>query len=90
VAVIALFVIVLVSVVQQRRTPLPERIEQVRQKLRDSETPSGATSLLSGYRVGVSDDMVREVAEAEGYQWTGYTGLNDRQLNFQRPLPKRN
>ncbi|GAA1202871.1 hypothetical protein [Prauserella alba] len=35
----------------------------------------------------MNDDAVREVAEANGYSWTGYSGLNNRQLNFQRTLP---
>jgi hypothetical protein len=83
----ATLVIFVVSTIQQRRTPLEQRIEQVKQKLRESESPVGATSILSGYRSGVSDDMVREAAEAEGYQWTGYSGRNGRQLNFQRKLP---
>lgn len=85
--VAAILVIFVVSMIQQRRTPLEQRIEQVKKKLRESESPIGSTSILSGYRSGVSDDMVREAAEAEGYRWTGYSGLNDRRLNFQRNLP---
>ncbi|NKQ52990.1 hypothetical protein HFP15_08865 [Amycolatopsis sp. K13G38] len=83
---VAVLVVFAVSTVQQRRTPLPERIEQVKKKLRDNETPTGETFILSGYRSGVPDDLVREAATADGYQWTGYSGQNDRQLNFQRRI----
>lgn len=86
--VAATLVIFVISTIQQRRTPLEQRIEQIKQKLRESESPTGATSILSGYRSGVSDDMMREAAEAEGYKWTGYSGRNDRRLNFQRKLPE--
>ncbi|MBB3661167.1 hypothetical protein FB384_000071 [Prauserella sediminis] len=75
------------ATVQQRRTPIEQRKQQVLEKLRNEETPTGATSILSGYRSGVNDDAVRELAEANGYRWTGYSGLNNRQLNFQRALP---
>lgn len=34
--------------------------------------------------IGVSDDMVREVAQAEGFQWVGYGGRNNQTLEFQR------
>lgn len=86
-AVAGLFIIVGISVVEQRRTPLEERVEQVRRKLLDSETPTGTAAIRTGYRIGVTDDMVREVAVAAGLRWTGYTGLNDQELTFQRDLP---
>lgn len=75
------------ATVQQRRTPIEQRKQQVLEKLRQEETATGTTSILSGFRSGVNDDAVREVAEADGYRWTGYSGLNNRQLNFQRDLP---
>jgi hypothetical protein len=86
--IVATFITSITVAIQERRTPLDVRIEQVTQELRKNETLIGATSILSGFRVGVSDDMVRDAAEADGYQWTGYSGRNDRQLNFQRKLPE--
>lgn len=88
VAVVGILVVAGIAVVQQRRTPLPQRVEQVRQKLLESETPTGAASLQKGHIVGVSDDMVRELADAEGFRWTGYTHLNDQVLTFQRIVPR--
>jgi len=87
--IVTVLVVFIVTSIQERRKPLEERMEQVRQKLRKSESPTGATSILSGYTVGVSDDAVKEIANAEGYQWAGYSGQNDRRLNFQRKLPGR-
>lgn len=72
------------ATVQQRRTPMPQRKQQVLDKLRQDETATGTTSVLSGYRSGVSDDDVRELAASHGYAWTGYSGRNDRRLNFHR------
>lgn len=85
--VAAIFVIVGFSVVQQRRTPLEERVEQAKRKLLDSETLEGCASIRTGYRIGVTDDMVREAAVAASLRWTGYSGLNDQVLNFQRAVP---
>ncbi|OLT45130.1 hypothetical protein BJF85_01565 [Saccharomonospora sp. CUA-673] len=75
------------ATVQQRRTPMEQREQQVLDKLRQEEAPDGTTSVLSGYRSGVNDDAVRKLAENHGYTWTGYSGRNDRRLNFRRTLP---
>ncbi len=85
--VVGIFVVVAISVVQQRRTPLDVRVEQVMEKLLESETPEGTTQVQTGYRVGVKDDMVRDAAEKAGFRWTGYNGLNNQLLTFQRELP---
>ncbi|GAA1202874.1 hypothetical protein [Prauserella alba] len=36
------------ATVQQRRTPIEQRKQQVLEKLRNEETPTGTTSILSG------------------------------------------
>lgn len=76
----------MIDAVQQKRTPIEERVAQVKKHLIDSESPS-TTVIRTGFRIGVSDDMVREAAEKEGFRWVGYTGSNDREMHFQRPLP---
>ncbi|MFC4004666.1 hypothetical protein ACFS2C_24715 [Prauserella oleivorans] len=86
--VVAVLVVAGIGVIGQLRTQMEQRYEQVRQKLRESETSSGATSILSGHLIGVDDDKVRELAREIGYEWTGYSGRNDRRLNFQRRLSK--
>lgn len=85
--VVGIFVVVAISVIQQRRTPLHVRIEEVKAKLLESETPEGTTQVYTGHRVGVKDDMVRDIAEKAGFRWTGYTGLNNQILTFQREIP---
>lgn len=85
--VLAVIVIGGYATIQQRRMPMEQRKQQVLEKLHREETPTGTTWVLSGHRSGVTDDAVRELAQADGYQWTGYSGLNNRQLNFQRRLP---
>ncbi len=84
--VLVVFVLAGTYVVEQLRTPIEKRYEQVKQELLEGETAAGATSILSGSRIGVKDDKVRELADELGFDWTGYSGRNDRQLNFQRRL----
>jgi len=76
-----------VSRLRERRMPFERRLEKVRAALRGSESATGATSIRSHYVSGVPDDLVREVAETEGYWWTGYAGRNDSTLTFQREVP---
>ncbi|OLT45131.1 hypothetical protein BJF85_01570 [Saccharomonospora sp. CUA-673] len=71
------------AMVSQLRTPLEIRKQQVLDELRKNETHSGATYVSRGFRIGVRDDAVRALAEANGYRWTDYYG---RRLTFQRNL----
>lgn len=84
----AFFLLVVVGMslttLQQLRTPREERKKQVLEELRRNETKTGATHVIRGYRLGVRDEAVRELAEANGYRWTDYYG---RRLTFQRELP---
>jgi hypothetical protein len=75
-----------VTAVQHRMMPLEKRIEYVRLKLLKNETPTGATQILSA--IGVTDEKTKEIAAAEGFDWVGYSGQSDRQLNFQRPITR--
>jgi len=75
-----------ITAVQHRLMPMEKRIEYVRRKLLKNESTTGATRILSA--IGVTDEKVKEIAAAEGYDWVGYSGQSDRQLNFQRTLPQ--
>lgn len=87
IAAVLIAVIAVSVTIREKRLPLDVRLERVRTELRSSETATGSASILSGYMIGVSDDMVKDLAISEGYEWTGYTGQNRRRLNFQRVLP---
>jgi hypothetical protein len=75
-----------VTAARHRMMPLEKRVEYARLKLLKNETPTGATQILSA--IGVTDEKTKAIAAAEGFDWVGYSGQSDRQLNFQRPITR--
>lgn len=87
-ALVALVLAVyIVSRFKQSRIPIDERYERIRKELLQSESTTGSTSILSGTQVGVSDENIKDLADGLGFDWSGYSGRNNRRLNFQRRLP---
>lgn len=72
-------------VVKERLEPFEKRKQRVRDELRNNESATGSTSISSG--IGVSDETTKELAKEEGFEWVGYTGRRNPNLNFQRSLP---
>lgn len=82
----ALILVAAIAVaIRERLKPLEKRKAAVLRKLHQNESETGATSVLTGN--GLSDDTVREMAKANGFEWVGHSGQSNRQLNFQRILP---
>lgn len=81
-AVVFLLGMVFVAV-QHRRQPLQQRLEQVRKDLLKKESKTGSSELNAGMYSKVSNEMLRDVAEAEGFRFDGKSG---RYLSFQRAL----
>lgn len=70
--------------VQHRRQPLQQRLDQVRKDLLKKESRTGSSELNAGMYSKVSNEMLRDVAESEGFR---FTGKSNRYLGFQRALP---
>lgn len=78
----------IILVLKDRLRPFDVRKKRVRNELRKNESSLGSTSILSA--VGVSDEVTRNIASEEGFEWSGYSGRSNRRLNFQRRLPPSN
>lgn len=70
-------------VVQHRRQPLQQRLGQVREDLLKKVSKTGSSELNAGMYSKVSNEMLRDVAESEGFRFDGKSG---RYLRFQRAL----
>ncbi|MDR7301058.1 hypothetical protein [Haloactinomyces albus] len=71
------------ALIQHRRQPLQQRLEQVRQDLLKKESTTGASELNAGMYSKISNEMLRDIAESEGFR---FTGKSNRYLGFQRAL----
>ena len=81
VLIVALLLWSIVWSIQERRLPVEEKMERVRAELCRRESPTGSTDISRAYVAGVSDEMIRDIADREGFD---YVGAGNRFLNFQR------
>ncbi|MDV6012341.1 hypothetical protein [Haloechinothrix sp. LS1_15] len=65
---------------------MESRKDNVLEKLRSNETPTGQTQIQTRHMPGISDDMVKEIAAAAGYEWRGRAASRHDILQFQRTL----
>ncbi|QWF84222.1 hypothetical protein [Amycolatopsis sp. CA-230715] len=72
------------SAVAEWMKPKHKRLAEARRRLLGTETPTGTTSTT--VPLGLSEDDVKSIAESERFQWVGYSGRNDRRLNFRRAV----
>ncbi|MGH3622490.1 MAG: hypothetical protein ACRDQ5_11970 [Sciscionella sp.] len=79
--VVALLLWSIIWRVQERRLPLEQRLEKVRAELRRRESPTGATQIERTHVAGVSEEIIRDVADRDGFD---YVRAESRFLTFQR------
>ncbi|WP_092973986.1 hypothetical protein [Actinopolyspora lacussalsi] len=72
----------MILLIRERFRPLGTRIARLRADLASREK-NGSSTLLSGYYPKISDEMMRDLAEHEGFVFLGSTGRN---MNFRRPV----
>ncbi|RCW45160.1 hypothetical protein DFQ14_103124 [Halopolyspora algeriensis] len=69
------------AIIQHRRQPLQQRLEQARKELLNKESTTGASELNADMHPKISNEILRDVAEAEGFR---FTDESNRFLSFQR------
>ncbi|MBA8825517.1 hypothetical protein FHX42_002868 [Saccharopolyspora lacisalsi] len=88
IAVFGVFVVVFLSVgifaiAQNRLQPLEKRLDRARRDLLKKETKAGASELRSGAYSKVTPEMLRDIANSEGFCFVDEL---ERSLNFQRSV----
>lgn len=66
-----------------RFKPVEKRIASLRKKLHGSATSTGYANISM---VGLSEEKIKEIADQEGFDWTGYRGQNNEAMTFQRRI----
>lgn len=69
--------------IMSRFKPLGTHVAKIREDLASREK-NGHSTLRSGYYPKISDEMMRDLAEHEGFVFLGSIGRN---MNFRRPVP---